>query len=164
MAETEGLKITAHGEREIVMTRVFNAPRRLVFEAFTRPELLKRWLGVFGGWSLAVCEIDLRAGGRYRWVWRNVDGSEMGVRGVYREVVPDERIVTTERFDQPWYPGEAVGAVEFTEEGGKTTLRQTLFYESREARDGVLKSPMEHGLEAGYKMLDGVLSSLAQAG
>ncbi|HST78827.1 MAG TPA: SRPBCC family protein [Verrucomicrobiae bacterium] len=160
MADTGSLKVTARGEREIVMMRVFNAPRRLVFEAFTRPELLKRWLGVFGGWSLAVCEIDLRVGGRYRWIWRNVDGSEMGVSGMYREVVQDERIVTTERFDQPWYPGEAVGTVEFTEEGGKTTLTQTLLYESREARDGVLKSPMEHGLEAGYKALDGVLSSL----
>lgn len=160
MADTESLKVTAGGEREIVMTRLFNAPRRLVFEAFTRPELLKRWLGVFGGWSLAVCEIDLRVGGRYRWIWRNVDGSEMGVSGMYREVVQDERIVTTERFDQPWYPGEAVGTVEFTEEGGKTTLTQTLLYESREARDGVLKSPMEHGLEAGYKTLNRLLSSL----
>lgn len=158
MAGAGNLKITARGEREIVMTRVFDAPRRLVFEAFTRPELLKRWLGVFGGWSLAVCEIDLRAGGRYRWVWRNVDGSEMGVSGVYREVVPGERIVTTERFDQPWYPGEAVGTVVLTEEAGKTTLTQTLLYESREARDGVLKSPMEYGLAQGYNVLDQVLA------
>lgn len=164
MTETERLKVMARGEREIVMTRVFNAPRRLVFEAFTRPELLKRWLGVFGGWSLAVCEIDLRVGGRYRWLWRNVDGSEMGVSGVYNEVVPGEKIVTTERFDQAWYPGEAVGTVEFTEEGGKTTLTQTLQYASRKARDGVLKSPMEQGLEQGYKKLDAVLSSLTEAG
>jgi len=163
MADAENLKVSARGEREIVMTRVFNAPRRLVFEAFTKPELLKRWLGVFGGWSLAVCEIDLRVGGRYRWVWRNVDGTEMGVSGVYREVVPDERIVNTERFDQAWYPGEAVGTVLFTEEAGKTTLTQTLIYESREARDGVLKSPMEQGLEQGYKLLDQVLSFLAEA-
>jgi uncharacterized protein YndB with AHSA1/START domain len=162
MADAGNLKVAARGEREIVMTRVFNAPRRLVFEAFTRPELLKRWLGVFGGWSLAVCEIDLKVGGRYRWVWRNVDGSEMGVTGLYKEVVPDERIVTTERFDQPWYPGEAVGTIVFTEEAGKTTLTQTLLYESREARDGVLKSPMEHGLAQGYNLLDQVLSSLAR--
>src|SRR5438105_15215283 len=75
------LKINAQSDREIVMTRVFDAPRNLVYDAYTRPELLKRWLGVFRGWTMPVCEMDVRAGGTYRWQWRNPDGSQMGVRG-----------------------------------------------------------------------------------
>lgn len=103
------LQVEARGDHEIVMTRVLNAPRHLVFDAFTKPELLKRWLGVFGGWELAVCEIDLRVGGKYRWVWRNADGTEMGMGGVYREIAPPEKIVSTEKFDEAWYPGEGLG-------------------------------------------------------
>lgn len=148
------LKVVPKGEREIVMTRAFDAPRHLVFEAFTRPELVRRWLLGPPGWSMPVCEMDVRVGGRYRWVWRHDSkGTEMGVSGVYREVVPPERIVSTEKFDQSWYPGEAVGTVVLTEQGGRTTLTQTLLYESRDARDGVLKSPMEQGVSASYDRL-----------
>src|SRR3954471_17741721 len=106
MRNTGALQVTTPTDREIVMTRVFDAPRRLVFDAFTRPELLKRWLGVLGGWSLEVCEVDLRVGGTYRYVWRGPDGTAMGMRGVHREIVPAERIVATEVFDDPWYEGE----------------------------------------------------------
>src|SRR5256885_8808689 len=104
----KSLKITAQSDREIVMTRVFDAPRELVFDAYTKPELLKRWLGVFRGHTMPVCEVDLRVGGSYRWVWRLADGSDMGVRGVYREVVRPERLVNTEKFDQSWYAGESL--------------------------------------------------------
>ncbi len=155
------LTITATGERELTMTRAFDAPRQLVFDAYTKPELLQRWLGVFGGWSLAVCEIDLRVGGRYRWVWRQGSDIEMGVSGVYREIVRPERIVATEKFDDAWYPGEALGTTEFVEQGGKTILTNTMLYESRAARDAVLASPMETGLAASYAQLDAVLASLA---
>src|SRR5271169_1068887 len=111
------LQVTARSDREIVITREFDAPRRMVFDAMTKPELLKRWLGVFGGWQLAVCEIDLRVGGPYRGVWRqSSDGSEMGVRGTYREIVPPERVVCTELFDVAWYPGEALITTTFTEQ------------------------------------------------
>ena len=143
------------------MTRVFDAPRHLVFAAYTTPALLKRWLGVHGGWTLAVCEIDLRVGGAYRYVWRGPNGAEMGMRGVYREIVPPRRIVTTEIFDQPWYPGEAVGTLDLVEQGGRTTLTLAVRYESREARDGVLKSPMEQGIAAGFDKLAEVLASSA---
>ncbi|HYU14658.1 MAG TPA: SRPBCC family protein [Candidatus Acidoferrum sp.] len=156
------LTITTPSDREIAMTRVFEAPRELVYQAYTRPELVKRWLGVFGGWSLAVCEIDLRVGGSYRHVWRGPDGREMGMRGVYREIVPAERIVATETFDQPWYEGEAVGTVIFVEQRGKTTLTTTVLYASRDVRDGVLRSPMEEGVAAGYDKLAELLPSLAQ--
>jgi uncharacterized protein YndB with AHSA1/START domain len=157
------LKVEAHGDREIVMTRAFDAPRELVFDALTKPELLKRWFGAIGGWSLAVCDVDLRVGGGYRYVWRGPDGAQMGMRGVFREIVPPERIVSTEQFDESWYPGSAVGTATLVEQGGTTTLTTTVRYDSREARDAVLKSPMEQGAAAGYDVLDQFLAeSLAQ--
>ena len=154
------LQVTTPSEREIAMTRVFDAPRHLVFEAYTKPELLKQWLGVHNGWSLEICEIDLRVGGTYRYVWRGRNGMEMGMRGVYREVEPPERITATEAFDQSWYPGEAVSTVVLTEQGGRTTLTLTVLYESKEARDGVLQSPMEEGVAAGFDKLAELLASL----
>jgi len=161
MQSTGTLEITTPTEREIAMTRVFDAPRHLVFDAWTRPELLKRWLLGPPGWSMVVCEIDLRAGGSYRYVWRHErDGKDMGMGGEYREVVPPERLVATERFDDPWYPGEAVGTMTFAEESGRTTITQTLLYETREARDGVLKSGMERGVEASYDRLAEYLASV----
>src|SRR3981189_111052 len=100
------MKITAPTDREILVTREFDAPRRLVFDCLTKPELVKRWLGVQNGWSLAICEIDLKVGGVFRYVWRGPDRVEMGMRGIFKEIVPVERIVNTEKFDDPWYPGE----------------------------------------------------------
>jgi uncharacterized protein YndB with AHSA1/START domain len=152
--------ITAHGDREIVVTRVFDAPRRLVFDAYTKPELVKRWLLGPEGWSMPVCEIDLREGGKYRYVWRNdADGQEMGMGGIFREVVPPDRILATEKFDEAWYPGEALDTITLTEQDGKTTLRQKILYNSRETRDAVLKSPMQYGMAASYDRLEGYLFS-----
>jgi uncharacterized protein YndB with AHSA1/START domain len=164
MKNTGTLTITAHGDREIVMTRSFEAPRNLVFDAFTKPELVRRWLLGPDGWSMPVCEIDLRVGGTYRYVWRHAKGHQMGMGGVYREIVPPERIVSTENFDEAWYPGEGVGTLVFTERNGKTTVTQTVLYESREARDSVLKSPMEQGVEAGYRRLEEILVSMRDQG
>lgn len=156
------LQVTTPSDTEIAMTRVFDAPRRLVFDAFTRPELVRRWLGVFGGFTMPVCEIDLRVGGTYRYVWRGPDDFSMGMSGVYREIVPGERIVSTERFDEAWYEGEAVGTVVFTERNGQTTVTTTVRYASRAVRDAVLKSPMESGVAAGYDALEALLSTLAE--
>jgi uncharacterized protein YndB with AHSA1/START domain len=152
--------VTLPSDREIAMTREFDAPRKLVFDAYTKPELLQRWLGVFAGWTFPVCEIDLRVGGGYRYVWRGPDGMEMGMRGVYREIVVPEKIVSTEKFDQSWYEGEAVGTVTFKEKGGKTTLAMTVQYGSKEIRDAVLKSPMKEGVAAGFDKLAETLASL----
>jgi uncharacterized protein YndB with AHSA1/START domain len=154
------LKVTTPSDREVALTRVFDAPRHLVFEAYTKPELLKRWLGAHGGWSWAVCEVDLKVGGAYRYVWRGPDGAEMGMGGVFREVVAPERIVATEAFDQSWYPGSAVSTVTLVEQGGRTTLTLTVRYESKEARDAVLKSPMEQGVAAGFDKLAELLPTL----
>lgn len=162
MNEQSGLRLTTPSDRELAATRVFEAPRRLVYEAHTRPELVKRWLLGPPGWSMPVCEIDLRVGGSYRYVWRrDADGSEMGMGGVYKEIVPDERLVVSERFDEPWYPGEAEVTTTFVESGGRTTLTLTVRYESREARDAVLRSPMEQGLAAGYDRLQNVVGEIA---
>jgi uncharacterized protein YndB with AHSA1/START domain len=109
---------------------------------------------------MPVCEIDLRVGGTYRYVWRNDStGTEMGMGGVYREINVPERIVTTEKFDQAWYPGEAIGTLVLVEQGGKTTVTQTVLYESREARDAVLKSGMEKGVAESYDRLAELLAS-----
>jgi uncharacterized protein YndB with AHSA1/START domain len=157
------LQITTPSDREIAMTRVFDAPRKLVFEAYTKPELLKQWLGAFGDWSLAVCEIDLRVGGRYRWEWHHRDGQKMGASGVYREIVPAERLVNTEQFDDPWYEGESLITSTFVEQGGKTTFTTTMLYTSKETRDAVLKSPMDTGVAKSYdKLAEVVASMLAQ--
>ncbi len=160
MRDTGALKVAARGDRELVMTRVFAAPRTLVFDAFTKPDLVQRWLLGPPGWSMPVCEIDLRVGGKYRYVWReDREGTEMGMGGVYREIVVPERLVATERFDQSWYPGEAVGTIVLVEQGGRTTLTQTLLYDSRAARDVVVKSPMETGAAASYDRLAELLGS-----
>jgi len=158
------LRITTAGDRDLVMTRVFDAPRKLVWDAHTKPELIKRWLLGPPGWSMPVCEIDLRVGGAYRYVWRHdAKGDVMGMGGVYREIQAPERIVATEKFDDAWYPGEAIGTLVLTEQGGRTTLTNTLRYESREAREAVLKSGMESGVEAGYNRLVDVLAETAGA-
>ena len=153
------LRMRAQGEREIVMTRDFAAPRALVFEAFTKPELLRQWLGVFDGWKLDVCEIDLRVGGAYRWVSRTpTRAGEMGAAVVYREIVTNERIVATERYDDAWYPGEAIVTTAFAEISGGTALTMTMLYGSTEVRDGVLASPAESGVAAGFDALAKLLA------
>ncbi|HEU5219784.1 MAG TPA: SRPBCC family protein [Gemmatimonadales bacterium] len=164
MSNTGTLTVTTPSDREIAMSRSFNAPRPLVFEAWTKPELLKRWLTGPPQWSLVVAEVDLRVGGRYRYVWRNANtGMDMGMGGVYREITVPERIVATEKFDEAWYSGEAVGTLVFIEYGGRTTVTQTLRYESREARDSVLKSGMESGVAMSYNQLEALLAETAPA-
>jgi uncharacterized protein YndB with AHSA1/START domain len=154
------LEVTTPSDREIAMTRVFNAPARLVFDAWTKPELIKRWLGVRAGWTMAVCEVDLRVGGAYRFVWRGPDMT-MGMRGLYREVVRTERLVSTEVFDDPWYEGEAVDTMVLVERDGKTTVTTTVRYASREVRDAVIKSGMATGVAEGYDKLAELLASIA---
>ena len=153
------LKVTTPSDREIMMTRVLNAPRALVFDCYTRPELLKRWLNGPDGWQLAVCDNDLRVGGAYRWLWRGPGGMEMGLSGVHREIVRPERIVRTELFDdQPG--GESIGTLLLIEEGGVTTVTMKMLYPSREARDGALKSGMEQGVSANLNKLAELLASM----
>jgi uncharacterized protein YndB with AHSA1/START domain len=166
MKDAGTLKVTTPTDREIVLTRVFDAPRHLVFDALTKPALLKRWLLGPPDWSMVVCEIDLKVGGAYRYVWRNADGTEMGMHGVYREIVPPERIVNTETFDFGCeaQSGEAVGTAVLTEQAGRTTLTTTVLYPSKEARDATIASGMEHGVAASYDRLAQLLAATPTRG
>ena len=150
------LKVTTPSDREVVLTRVFNAPRRMVYDAITKPELLKRWFGPHG-WSLETCEVDLRVGGAWRYMLRGPDGSKMGMSGVYRELSPPDRTVHSERFDD--YPGQSIVTCVFTESEGKTTFVATVLYESKIIRDAVVASGMEHGAAESYDRLAGILAS-----
>ena len=152
------LEIATPSDREVAITRSFAAAREHVFDAWTVPALLKRWLHGPEGWKLVVCEIDLRPGGATRYEWRHSDGRSMGMSGKIREVVRPERVVATELFDEDWTGGEAVGTVTFVEIGGRTVVTQTMLYVSREARDGAMFSGMETGMEASYRYLDQLLA------
>ena len=157
----DSFKVSTPSDCEIQVTRNFDAPRRLVFDAFTKPQLVRRWLLGPPGWTMPLCEIDLRVGGAYRYVWRSEqDGSQMAIGGVFREVIPLERLVATEKFDDAWYPGEALDTTVFEEMRDITRTTITILYESKEARDMALRSGMEHGMAAGYDRLESLLPTL----
>ncbi len=153
-------KVATPSDLEIEITRDFHAPRQLVFDAFTKPELVRLWLLGPPGWTMPVCEIDLRVGGAYRYVWRKEGVKDMGMEGVFRVVISPERLAATERFDDSWYPGEAVDTTVFIENDGITKATITVLYESQEARDTARRSGMEHGMKAGYDRLEELLPSI----
>jgi uncharacterized protein YndB with AHSA1/START domain len=148
------LEVTTPSDREICVTRRFDAPRDLVFECHTKPELVRKWLLGPPGWSMPVCEIDLRAGGRYRYVWRNDDGREFGVQGEFREISAPQQIVNVETMEG--VPGEALCAMTFETSNGGTVLTLTMRFDSQELRDGALESGMTHGMSMSYDRLDEV--------
>jgi uncharacterized protein YndB with AHSA1/START domain len=160
---TDTLAVTMPSDREVQVTRVFNAPRRMVFEALTTPALLMRWMHGPNGWTLAVCEVDLRVGGTFRYVWRKTNGREMGMGGVFREIVRPERMVHNEIFDDDWTGGETTVTTTLAEHDAVTTLTVTILYASKAARDGALETNFAGGMEAGYNVLAEVLASLEAA-
>lgn len=162
MSADERLHVAAPGDREIVLSRTFNAPASLVFDALTQPELLTRWYGA-RGWNLVACTVDLRVGGRYRFVSRGPDDAELAQSGTYREIERPSRLVCTEVFDDQSYPGETLIAHDLTELADTTTLTSTLHYSSPEAREIVLRYPMTRGVGQSYDRLDAVLTELANA-
>ena len=157
------LQVTTPSDCVIVMTRVFDAPRKLVFDAMSRPEFLKRWLWGPPGWEMVECESDTKPGGTFRHLWRNADETEMTMSGVYREVVAPERIVRTESFafGCDAQAGEQVATIVLAEHNGKTALTLTVRYPSKEARDATIASCMERGVSASYDRLDELLASSA---
>ncbi|WP_260703625.1 SRPBCC family protein [Edaphobacter flagellatus] len=158
--ETGKLKLAAMGDREVVITREFKASRKLVYAAFTNPDLVKRWLAGPEDWAMTVCEIDLQVGGSYRYEWKKAStGETMGMGGVYKEIISDERIVATEKFDMAWYPGGATVTTSFREGSGVTTAETRVLYDSKEACEMVLRSPMDVGMEASYARLDTLLET-----
>lgn len=158
------LKITTPSDREILITRGFGAPRALVWKAMTTPELIRRWLFAPPGWVMTACLEDVSVGGAYRWAWNGPDGSEaMAIRGIYREVVPVERLVRTEVFEFGGHPqeGEQLCTMLFAETAPKaTTIAISVLYPSKEARDAMLATPMEQGLAAGYNALEALLGTM----
>ena len=159
MKLSDTFKVTTPGELEIVMARDFDAPPDMIFDALTKPELVRRWLTGPDGWIMPVCEIDLTVGGAYRYVWRHEDGCEMGMGGTYREIVRPERIVNTELFDKAWYSGDCLVTTLLTEQGAGTTMAVTLRYDSRAVRDGVLESDMESGVAPSYDRLEEIVTA-----
>jgi uncharacterized protein YndB with AHSA1/START domain len=154
------LKVSTPTDRGIRLIRVFDAPRAMVFDAFTRCDLLRRWFGP-EGFSLVVCEGDFRPGGSWRFILRGPDGKDLGMRGAIREMTRPERLSHVESFDD--YPGEAQVTTTFVELNGKTTVTIDLLYESKQIRDAVVSSGMEHGAAESYDRLADFLSTTASA-
>jgi uncharacterized protein YndB with AHSA1/START domain len=159
----EKAQVVQPSDREVKVTRSFKAPRALVYKAYTDPTLVQRWLLGPPGWSMPVCEMDVRVGGRYRWRWRSdQDGSEFGFAGTFREVQPPARLVHTEAYDPGTvgggYPGnDAIVTVTFTEDAGVTTVTSLINFGSKETRDAAMATGMTDGMEQSYQLLDQVL-------
>jgi uncharacterized protein YndB with AHSA1/START domain len=154
----EPLIITTLGDREIIVTRSFDAPRDLVFLCYSKPELLRRWYGL-PDWTMTVCDIDFRVGGKWRFVTRSPGGFEMGASGIYTEIEAPVRIVNTELYDQDWTGGETIVTLTLIEKDGRTTATTSILYASPEARAGAAASPMATGMEIGFSRLDQLLAS-----
>ena len=157
MSDSGNLTIATPSDREVVVSRVFKAPRALVFDALTKPALLRRWYGPTG-WELLRCEIDLRVGGRWHFISRHPNGRQIGQLGVYREIVSDERIVNTENWED-WDAGETLVTTALTEVDGVTTLTSTMLFPSESVREIVLKGGLEHGTKECYDKLEEVLAA-----
>lgn len=162
------IEVTLPTDREVRVVRTFNAPRELVWDAHTKPELLQRWCLGPPGWTMPVCEMDVRVGGAYRWRWKSdADGSEFGFFGKFTEVNKPTRLAHEESYD----PGDIGGAMpsdeaalvtnEFSEKNGVTTLVVTMRFASKEARDGAVSTGMTDGMEMGYARLDDIFQAKA---
>ena len=161
-ANSDTFKVTTPSDHEIRMTRLFDAPRHLVFEAMTKPEHVKRWWGCLGqGYSVPVCEIDLRPGGAWRFVNRHPKG-EAAFHGEYREITPPSRLVFTEIFEE--FPDSvSVVTTDFIEEGGKTRMTATVRYPSKDVRDIVIASGMSTGAGISYDRLEDLVAELQRS-
>lgn len=150
--------VTLPSEREIVITRTINAPRRLVFAAYTDPAHVPNWMLGPQEWTMPVCEIDLRPGGSWHYVWRHSNGSEMEMRGEFCEIVPPERLVCTERWGGDW--PETLNTLLLSEQDGRTTIEQRMLYPSQQARDAAIETGMSDGVEQSFDRLDARLAAL----
>ena len=152
------LKIKTPTDREVVVTREFEAPATAIFDAMTKPEILKLWYGQ-EGWSLIVCDVDLQVGGKWRFVSRLPNGKEIGQLGEYREIVPGKRLVNTENWED-WDAGECLVTTELeAKRDGTTLLRSTTLFPTQEVRDFILKSGFEGSVSLFYDRLDGQLAA-----
>jgi uncharacterized protein YndB with AHSA1/START domain len=166
MTMPQTLDVTTPNDRDVVVTRVFDAPRSLIWECHTKPDLVRRWMLGPDGWTMPVCDIDLRVGGRYRNVWRSeTDGSEFGFRGEYRELKAPVRLVHTEWFDGQEYDenNATVNTLTLDEEGGRTTLTYVMRFPTKEIREQALGTGMTDGMASSYDRLERVVVELQTA-
>jgi uncharacterized protein YndB with AHSA1/START domain len=155
------LSVTTPSDREIVLTRTFNAPRQLVWDAVTKAEHVKRWYGC-AALTFATCEIDLRVGGSYRYTMRTPDGVEHTMTGVYREIAAPERIVHTERYETTGFTSpDALVTMTLTEQGGRTRLQSVILHQNKESRDGHLNAGMENGARETFDRLEALLATMS---
>ena len=147
---------TTPNDHDIVITRVFDAPREFLFDAWTDPALIRQWMTGPDGWTMPVCEIDLRPGGAWRYVYRKDGGSEMTLTGTVKEARRPERFVSTERWGPEW--PESTNTIEFAESNGQTTITFTITYTSKEVRDAALATGMKSGVDASFNRLDDVIA------
>jgi uncharacterized protein YndB with AHSA1/START domain len=163
MTQIGKLTVAADGDRRIVVRRDFDAPRDEVFDAYTKPEQVQHWLGVFGGWEMSTCELEPRIGGTWRYVWTGPGGATMTYRATCTEFAAPERITTSAAFEPPWFEGEERGTVAFEELGSRRT-RVTLWlrYATTKIRDEVLASPMAQGMALSYDGLEAYLAEPAE--
>lgn len=145
-------------DREVVVTRVVDAPRRVVYNAWTNPKHVQQWMLGPEGWTMPVCEMDLRVGGTWRYVWRKSDGTEMPMSGTYREIAPPDRLVSTESWGPDW--PETLNTMVLTEVAGQTTITLTISYPTKESRDAALRTGIKTGMDQSYARLDRVLGTL----
>jgi uncharacterized protein YndB with AHSA1/START domain len=162
MLYPDSFTLTAPGDLEIRVTRNFHAPRQLVFDAFTKPEFVRRWLLGPPGWTMPVCEIDLQVGGSYRYVWSKEGQDDLKMGGTFREIAAPEKLVATERFEPFWYLGDALDTTLFVEDGDITKVTIIVLYETKEARDTARRSGMERGMTASYTRLEEQLAEMLQ--
>jgi uncharacterized protein YndB with AHSA1/START domain len=159
MTSSGTAKVTLPTDEQILITREFAAPKHLVYQAYTTPELVKRWWSGKRG-KMTTAEIDLRVGGRWRYVMVAHGGFEVGFHGEFREIVPNERIVTTEVYEGAPEGEPPLNIVTFTEEDGRTILTLLVECPSREVRDAIIDSGMEGGMQEGMDLLEQVAISL----
>ena len=162
MQKAGTMNVTTPNDFEIRMTRVFDAPRNLVWKTMSSPGLIKRWLLGPPGWEMSQCEDDQRVGGGFRWAWRGPGGEQFSMHGVYREFVPGKRVVRTEVFDMPAGGppmGEQVATLELADVPAGTLLTLTVTFPSKQARDAAVASGMAHGVSASYDRLDEVIAA-----
>lgn len=159
-------EVTLPSDREVRVTRQFNAPRQLVYDAHTKPELVRRWQTGYPGWDMSVCDMDVRVGGKYRWQWKNrEDGKQFGFYGAFTDVTAPSQLVHDQYFD----PGEmdfsmpvgdpCIVSLSLSEQNGVTTLVCTLKFVSKQARDEAVATGMTDGMEYSYAQLDGVIQA-----
>lgn len=157
----DGTQLELPTDREILITRSFAAPARIVFEAITRPEHVRRWWAPRSRGEMLVCEVDFRVGGGWRYVMRTNSGMEVGFSGKFLEIEAPLRVVQTEIFD-PFPDAASVVTVTLREAAGRTTLESRILYPSREVRDHVIATGMEHGMRESYRQLTEVVDALAR--